>query len=234
MPRRKLNPLRQRPVTAIAPRVPRQLIVPSRLKGGGPPVELRNFAYSDGTPNLVLPVNEPGFEPSVAGGYRYKFKSDANMLNTGAFFGTNNICSRLAINGTYQITWFGTTSTVLPNDWLLDEVNVFEHYWPAGAGAGRRQGMNGNYAAGNVGTSNALQNFIFGRSQTSKCRGFMWDLEIFDGDPDQGGVLTHFFPMNEGAGNIFTDVIGGVQSFDIGDPGQDVIWQNDVPEPTLP
>ena len=132
--------------------------------------------------------------------------------------------------------WFGSSGQYPPNNQVPGEtvLNVTMKY--NDGGTVRVLDINGGVSAGNTGPDTTGANlFLFARaaSLSGAATGFVWDLEIWDGDPDAGGVIRNRFPMNEGVGNVFADELGGPDMVVIQGPGV-AQWQLNQAEPVSP
>lgn len=232
----KLYPLRQRPITAVASP---PLIIPNRREAGPGPLPVRNFAYADGSINME-PSPVQNLSKFANHSWRMKFKTYAPPATTEqGIYGITSSLGVEQLTAGNAIGWalFGTRAASIDPlwQWQLDTIHTVGQGWDSGGGNAFNE-FDGQREAASVGASGSTGNYrIFdkGRTAAPYFVGFVWDLEIFDGDYAAGANLINYWPMDEGSGNTLTDVVGGVNLVPL-NIGNGLTWVNGVTDPEQP
>lgn len=95
-----------------------------------------------------------------------------------------------------------TVTTLAPVDGVESE---FSYDWPV-AGDGKVT-LDGSSEPATQGVTDATTGLFIGRDSTTPFMGAIWDVKIYS-DAAQTDVI-HHWPMNEGNGTIFYDIVGG-------------------------
>lgn len=164
-----------------------------------------SFNGSSGTPDAVSTQTLfAGFEGAIA----CNFVLLNDSINRDIMGDNTWIRVRATPNTDLRVQLFGDAGNFNALSVTLGVIHGVSMDWPVGPADGKIT-LDGNSGPKPQGVAAAISNFSIGRAQGANAAFFgpIWDVRIYSDEAQS--VLTHHWPMNEGSGNTFIDIVGG-------------------------